>query len=67
MSSTLRYALLLLIKYPHVTGKGTGHHGLRLVFNNNKNLRKPTYPWKLNIALLNDNMVKEEIKKLKFF
>jgi len=39
------------------------HHGLRLVFNSNKNNRKPTYTWKLNNALLNDNLVKEEIKK----
>ena len=38
------------------------HHGLKLVFNNNKG-RKPTYTWKLNNALLNDNLVKEEIKK----
>jgi exonuclease III len=37
------------------------HHGLRLVFNNNKNNRK------LNNALVNDNLVKEEIKKLKTF
>ena len=29
---------------------------------NNKN-RKPTYLWKLNNALLNDNLVKEKIKK----
>jgi len=36
---------------------------LRLVFNNNKNNRKVTYSWKLNNALLNDNLVKEEIKK----
>ena len=43
------------------------HHGLRLVFNSNKNNRKPTYTWKLNIALLNDNLVKKEIKKLKTF
>ena len=39
------------------------HHGLRLVFNKNKNKRKPTYTWKVNNALLNDNLVKEEIKK----
>jgi hypothetical protein len=39
------------------------HHGLRLVFKNNKNNRKPTYTWKLNNALLNDNVDKEEIKK----
>jgi len=39
------------------------HHALRLVFNNKNNDRKPTYTWKLNNALLNDNLVKEEIKK----
>jgi hypothetical protein len=26
----------------------SGHHGDRLVFNNNKKNRKPTYTWKLN-------------------
>jgi hypothetical protein len=26
----------------------TEYHGLRLVFNSNKNKRKPTYFWKLN-------------------
>ena len=36
------------------------HHGLRLVFNNNKDNKKPTYTWKLNNALLNNNMVKEK-------
>jgi hypothetical protein len=37
---------------------------LRLDFinNNNKN-RKPTYSWKLHNSLLNDNLVREEIKK----
>ena len=35
------------------------HHGLRLIFNSNKNKRKPTYTWKLNNALFNDNLVKE--------
>jgi endonuclease/exonuclease/phosphatase (EEP) superfamily protein YafD len=30
------------------------HQGLRLVFNNNKNFRKPTYTWKLNNFLLNE-------------
>jgi hypothetical protein len=35
----------------------------RLVFNNDKNNRKPINTWKLNNALLNDNLVKEEIKK----
>jgi hypothetical protein len=39
------------------------HHGLRLVLNTNKNNRKFTYTWKLNNTLLNDNLVKEEIKK----
>ena len=39
------------------------HHGLRLVFNNNKDNKKPIYTWKLNNALLNNSMVKEEIKK----
>jgi hypothetical protein len=37
------------------------HHGL--IFNNNINSRKPTYMWKLNNTLLNDNLAKEEIKK----
>jgi hypothetical protein len=36
-----------------------------LIFNNNINNRKPTYTWKLNNTLLNDNLVKEEIKKKK--
>jgi hypothetical protein len=40
-------------------------HGLRLVFNNSKNNRKPTYTRKLNNSLFNDNLVREEIKKLK--
>ena len=39
------------------------HHGLRLVFNNKKDNKKPTYKWKLNNTLLNNNLVKEEIKK----
>jgi hypothetical protein len=43
------------------------HHGLRLVFNNTKSIRKPTYTWKLKKALFNYNLVKEEIKKLKTF
>jgi hypothetical protein len=44
------------------------HHGLRLIFNNNINNRKPTLTWKLNNTLLNDIFVKEEIKeKLKTF
>jgi hypothetical protein len=43
------------------------YHGLRLVFNDNKNNRNPTYKWKMNNTLLNINMVKEEIKKLETF
>jgi len=39
-------------------------HTLRLVLNNIKNNRKPTNSWKLNNPLLNDNTVKEEIKKV---
>jgi hypothetical protein len=39
------------------------HHGLRLIFINNINNREPTFTWKLNNTLLNDNFVKEEIKK----
>jgi len=38
------------------------YHGLRLFFNNNEE-RTPTYTWKLNNALLNDNLVNEEMKK----
>jgi hypothetical protein len=38
------------------------HHGLRLVFNTNKNNGIHTYTWKLNNAQPNDNLVKEEIK-----
>jgi hypothetical protein len=40
-------------------------HGLRLVFNNSKNYRNPTYMWKLNNSLLNGNVFREEIMKLK--
>ena len=39
--------------------------GIKLVFNNNKNKRMHSYICKLKKALPNDNMVKEEIKKLK--
>jgi hypothetical protein len=41
----------------------SGHHRLRLTFNNNINNRKPTFTWNLNSTLLNDTLVKEEIKK----
>jgi hypothetical protein len=39
------------------------HHELRLIFNSKINNRKPTYMWKLSNTLLNDSLVKEEIKK----
>jgi hypothetical protein len=39
------------------------HHGLRLIVNNSINDRKPTFMWKMNNILLNDTLVKEEIKK----
>jgi hypothetical protein len=38
-------------------------HRLRLIFNKSINNRKPTFLWKLNNTLLNDTLVKEEIKK----
>jgi hypothetical protein len=41
------------------------HQELRLIFNNKINNRKPTNSWNLNNILLNDNLIKEEIKKLK--
>jgi hypothetical protein len=39
------------------------HHQLGQIFYNNINNRKPTYMSKLENTLLNDNFVKEEIKK----
>lgn len=39
------------------------HQELRLFLNSKKNNRKHTYTWKLSSDLLNDNLVKEEIKK----
>jgi hypothetical protein len=39
------------------------HHGLKLIVNNNINNRKPTFTWTLNNTQLNDNLVKEEIKR----
>jgi hypothetical protein len=39
------------------------YHRLRLVLNTSKNSGKHTYTWELNNCLLNDNLVKEEIKK----
>jgi exonuclease III len=66
-------------KIDHINGHKTGlnryknieiiqwilsdHHGLRLNFNNSINNRKPIFTWKLNNTLLNDTLVKEEIKK----
>ena len=41
----------------------SNHHGLKLIFNNNTNNRKPTFTWKLNNTLLNDTLVKEGIRK----
>jgi hypothetical protein len=41
----------------------SGYHGLTVIFNNNINNKNPTFMWKLNNTLLNDNLVKEEIKK----
>jgi Rps23 Pro-64 3,4-dihydroxylase Tpa1-like proline 4-hydroxylase len=38
-------------------------HRIRLSFSNNINNREPTYMWNLNNTLLNDKLVKEEIKK----
>ena len=38
-------------------------HLFRSPGSNIKKIRKPKYTWKLNNALLNDNLVKEEIKK----
>jgi hypothetical protein len=39
------------------------YHGLRLVLNYNKNKGRNLYTWKLNKALLSDNLVREKIKK----
>jgi hypothetical protein len=39
------------------------HHRLRLIFNNSIKNRKPTFTWKLYNTLLNDTLVKDEIKK----
>ena len=66
-------------KIDHIIGQKTGlnidrnieiilcslpdHHGLRLVLSSNKNNGKRSYTWTLNNVLLNNNLVKEEIKK----
>jgi hypothetical protein len=39
------------------------YHGVRLIFNNNIMNRKPTFTGILNNSLLNDSMVKDEVKK----
>jgi hypothetical protein len=46
-----------------VPGILSDHHLIRLILNNNINNRKPTFMWKLYNTLLNDNLVKEGIKK----
>ena len=38
-------------------------HRPRLILYNNINNRNPTFMWKLNNTLLNDTLVKEEIRK----
>jgi hypothetical protein len=38
-------------------------HGLRLIFINSINNRKPTFTWKPNNTLCNDTLIKEERKK----
>jgi hypothetical protein len=66
-------------KTDHITGHKTGlnqyknieiipyvltdQQVLMLIFNNTINNRKPIFTWKLNNTLLNDSLVKEEIKK----
>ena len=70
-------------KIDHILGQKTGlnryknieiipcilsdHHGLRLIFSNNINIRKPTFTCNQNNTLFNDTLVKEQIKKLKTF
>jgi hypothetical protein len=46
-----------------IQGRLSDHHRLRLVFNNNKNNRKPTFSWKLNNVLLIDNYIREKNKE----
>jgi hypothetical protein len=35
-----------------------------MIFNNSINKRKPTFTWKLNSTLVNNSLVKDEIKKI---
>ena len=53
-----RYKMIKLIPCPL-----SDHYGIRVILNSNKNSKKPTYTWKLNNSLLNDTLVKEEIRK----
>ena len=46
-----------------ITNILSDNHELRLVLNTNKNIGKPTYTWKLNNALLNDNLGQGRNKK----
>jgi hypothetical protein len=39
------------------------HYRLKLLLSTNKKIGKNTYTWKLNNSLLNDSLVREEIKK----
>jgi hypothetical protein len=39
------------------------HQGVRLIFNNSMNNRNPAFTWELSNTILNDNLVKKEIKK----
>jgi exonuclease III len=63
-------------KIDHIVGHKTGlnrykyieiipcilsdHQGIRLIFNNNINNRKPTFTRKLNNTLLNDNLSRKK-------
>ena len=78
LKQNITFSQHLMVPYGHKTGPNrykievipcllSDQHGLRLVFNSNKNNRKATSTWKLNNTLLIDNLVKEEIKKLKTF
>jgi hypothetical protein len=53
-------------KHTHIKIKQcilSDHHRLRLIFNSSINNRKPTFQWKLKNTLLNDTLVKDEIKE----
>jgi hypothetical protein len=62
-----RVSLKRYKKIEMTPGVLSDHHGLKLGFNNYRKNRKPTYLWVLNKSLLNDHLVREQIKKLKFF